>query len=72
MSEHTNLATHKPEHVLELDALIEKFLVDTKAVMPIPNPAFDPAKYHPELEGKQTIKDKPKAKSAAKPKVRRH
>ena len=50
----------------ELDALITKFLADTKAVVPVPNPAFDPAKYHPEREGIQTNKDKPKAKVAAK------
>jgi hypothetical protein len=30
--------------------LIEGFLTDTKAVVPVPNPAFDPSKYHPELE----------------------
>jgi hypothetical protein len=29
--------------VRALDALIENFLVDTKAVRPQPNPAYDPA-----------------------------
>jgi hypothetical protein len=38
--------------VRELDALIERFLADTRAVAPRPNPAFDPAKYRPEDEGK--------------------
>jgi hypothetical protein len=47
--------------VAELDALIEGFLTDTKAVVPVPNPAFDPAKYRPELEGKQQPKGKAKA-----------
>jgi len=61
LSEKTNLAAQKPELVHELDALIENFLVDTKAVRPVPNPAFDPAKYHPELEGIQTDHLKPKA-----------
>ncbi|MEO6785351.1 MAG: hypothetical protein ABI318_04385, partial [Chthoniobacteraceae bacterium] len=66
LGEKSNLAAQKPELVSELDALISKFLADTKAVLPVPNPAFDPAKYHPELEGIQTNKEKPKAKAAAK------
>jgi len=66
LGEKNNLAAQKPELVGELDALITKFLADTKAVVPVPNPAFDPAKYHPEREGIQTNKDKPKAKAAAK------
>ncbi len=65
LSEKTNLAAQEPERVKELDALIEKFLADTKAVVPAPNPTFDPAKYHPEDEGKQ----KPKAKAKAKAKA---
>jgi arylsulfatase A-like enzyme len=62
LSEKTNLAAQKPELVVELDALIEKFLADTHAVMPVVNPAFDPKQYHPELEGKQQPKKKAKAK----------
>lgn len=62
LGERNNLAARRPELVAELDGLIEKFLQDTKAVVPIPNPAFDPAKYHPEDEGRQ----KPKAKAQAK------
>jgi arylsulfatase A-like enzyme len=61
LSEKTNLAAQKLENVMELDALIDKFLTDTKAVVPVMNPAFDPAKYHPELEGRQTNRDKPKS-----------
>jgi arylsulfatase A-like enzyme len=68
LGEKNNLAAQKPDLVAELDAMIEKFLADTKAVVPVPNPAFDPAKYRPELEGKQQPKGKAKApsKSAAK------
>jgi arylsulfatase A-like enzyme len=67
-SEKNNLAALKPELVNELDALMQNFLTETKAVVPVPNPAFDPSKYHPELEGIQSIKDKskPKPKAAAK------
>ena len=52
-----------------MDALIEKFLTETKAVQPIANPACDPAKYHPEDEGKGKMRDeaKPKAKGARRP-----
>jgi arylsulfatase A-like enzyme len=61
LGEKNNLAAQKPELVTELDAMIETFLIDTKAVLPVPNPAFDPKKYHPELEGKQQPKGKAKA-----------
>ncbi|MFN7343875.1 MAG: sulfatase [bacterium] len=66
LGEKNNLAAAKPELVTELDALIEKFLADTKAVVPVPNPAFDPAKYRPELEGKQQPKGKAKAPAKGK------
>jgi arylsulfatase A-like enzyme len=66
LGEKNNLAAKEPERVKELDALIEKFLADTKAVVPAPNPAFDPAKYRPEDEGKQKSKAKAKAKAPAK------
>lgn len=66
LGEKTDLAAGQPGLVAELDALIAKFLADTKAVVPIPNPKFDPAKYHPELEGKQVPKAKAKAKPTAK------
>jgi len=61
LGEKNNLAAAKPELVTELDALIESFLTDTKAVVPVANPKFDPAQYHPELEGKQQPKAKAKA-----------
>jgi hypothetical protein len=63
IGEKNNLAAQKPELVNELDTLIARFLADTKAVVPVPNPAFDPAMYHPELEGQQ----KPRAKAKAAP-----
>jgi arylsulfatase A-like enzyme len=58
--ETTNLAARNTGLVAELDGLIENFLRETKAVVPIPNPAFDPAQYRPELEGKQQPKGKAK------------
>ncbi len=62
LGEQHNLAAQQPERVRELDARIEAFLRDTQAVVPLPNPAFDPAKYRPEDEGKQK---RPQAKPAA-------
>ncbi len=67
LGEKNNLAAQKPELVAELDALIARFLADTKAVVPIPNPAFDPAKYRPELEGKAEPKGKKPGPQPAKP-----
>ncbi len=56
-----------PDKVKELDSMIDRFLAETNAVVPILNPAFDITKYKPELEGirpasKQEA-SKPKAKS---------
>ncbi|UCC99482.1 MAG: sulfatase [Phycisphaerales bacterium] len=48
-----NLATKYAAKVAELDAMIEEFLKDTQAVIPLPNPAFDPNQYHPEIIGIQ-------------------
>ncbi len=56
LGETKNLVAEKPELVKELDALITTFLADTKAVVPVPNPAFDPAKYDPSLEGKAELR----------------
>ena len=58
LGEKNNLAAQQTALVTELDALIEKFLTDTEAVVPVPNPAFDPAQSHPELEGQPTPKRK--------------
>ena len=54
--------------------MIEAFLVDTNAVLPLANPNFDPSRYRPELEGKgslrggaQTPKKVTRGKRPAKP-----
>ena len=65
-SEKNNLAEQKPGLVEELDTLIQTFLTKTNAVVPVPNPDFEPAKYRPELEGKPTNREKPKPNAAAK------
>ena len=69
LGEKNDLAAKDPERVKAMDALIEKFLADTNAVVPVPNPSFDPAKYHPEDEGKQKDKKPAKAKPDDKPKA---
>ncbi len=66
LGERNNLAAQQPELVSELDALITQFLADTQAVVPVPNPDFDPTKYRPEREGIQNKRDKPKSKAATK------
>ncbi len=67
LSEKNDLAAREPARVQELDALITAFLADTKAVVPVPNPDFDPAKYHPEDEGNQKPKNQSKPKAKTKP-----
>ena len=42
IGEKTNLADSYPEKVKQLDALIERHLKDIGALVPIPNPAYDP------------------------------
>ncbi|MFQ6132915.1 MAG: sulfatase/phosphatase domain-containing protein, partial [Armatimonadota bacterium] len=42
LGETRNLARERPEKVKELNAAIEGFLAGTGAIVPIPNPAFDP------------------------------
>ncbi|TWU28832.1 Arylsulfatase [Novipirellula artificiosorum] len=69
LGEQKDLASEFPERVDQLDALIEKFLIETDAVCPLPNPNFDVTKYRPELEGKAALKggaDAPK-KTPTKP-----
>lgn len=53
IGEHNPLNNLYPEKIKELDAIIEKHLQDTKAVVPVKNPNFDPSKYRPELVGVQ-------------------
>ena len=42
IGETRDLSAEQPDRVKALDALIEKFLADTKAVVPKPNPKFNP------------------------------
>jgi arylsulfatase A-like enzyme len=71
IGETNNLAAQEPIRVKELDAKIEAFLTETKAVLPKINPNFDPSKYDPKEEGVSTF-TKPKApgKAAGKKNVR--
>jgi hypothetical protein len=55
-SETKDLVADYPDRVKELDRLIEAHLADANAVVPLPNPRFDPTKYHAELEGVGKIK----------------
>jgi len=59
IGERNDLAAAQPDLVKQFDALIEKFLTDTKAVTPKPNPAYDPNAKAPPA--------KPKKKPAPKP-----
>ncbi|AKJ65639.1 Arylsulfatase [Kiritimatiella glycovorans] len=53
IGETENLAAEHPEKVAELDALITAHLRETGAVVPPPNPRFNPAAYRPEEFGVQ-------------------
>ena len=64
LGEKNDLAAREPARVKELDALITAFLADTKAVVPIPTPKFDPAAYRSEDEADLAPKAKGKAKAA--------
>ncbi|MEE2935369.1 MAG: sulfatase [Planctomycetota bacterium] len=52
IGEQTNLAGENPERVEDLDRLIIQFLAETSAVVPLPNPRFDPTQYDPKMIGK--------------------
>ena len=43
LGETTNLADAMPQKVRELDVLIDGFLEETDALVPVPNPAYNPA-----------------------------
>jgi arylsulfatase A-like enzyme len=60
VGETKDVAAHNPGLVRELDGLIQRFLDETKAVVPRPNPKCDPSQYRPEHEGK--VSDKRKGK----------
>ena len=63
LSETKNLVAHNPAKAAELNALITQFLRDTEAVVPTPNPAYDPARAAAEASAP---KAKKKGKGAAK------
>lgn len=50
LGETRNLAATMPEKVKELDGLIEAFLKETGAVLPRPNPAYNP-RWRPMVQG---------------------
>jgi arylsulfatase A-like enzyme len=50
IGETKNLAAQMPRKVKELDRLVERFLKDTRAVLPKPNPKYDPAARKPEVK----------------------
>ncbi len=56
VGEQDNLADEMPDRVRELDRLIDAFLSDTGAVVPLPNPKFDSTRYDPTLEGKAKLR----------------
>lgn len=68
VGEQKNLASAKPSKVVELDAMIEEFLQETEAALPLPNPKFDAAKYDPELEGKAKLRGGVSSKKGGKAK----
>jgi hypothetical protein len=49
-----------------MDGWIDKFLIRTAAVAPLPNAAFDPKLYRPELEGQQQSRQKAGERSPAR------
>jgi arylsulfatase A-like enzyme len=63
ISETNNLAAKYPEMVRQLDALIDEHLKETGALVPIPNPRYDPAaKPVKQQAGKKSRQQKRKAK----------
>ncbi len=67
--EMNDLSTSESGRVKDMDDLIEKFLRNTQAVTPIPNPDFQVSTYHPEDEGISRAR-KPGAKAKAKAKAK--
>lgn len=56
LGEKQDLAAGQPDRVRLLDALIENFLTNTKAVIPKPNPAYDPNAKAPPAQPKPAKK----------------
>ena len=72
IGEQINLAADKPTQVQELDMLISEFLKETNAVVPLPNPRFDPATYDPKMIGKAKLKStgRPQRSDSKKPQLK--
>lgn len=66
IAEEYDLAAEHPEVVSEMDRLIEEFLTETQAVLPLKNPDFDPSTYDASLEGVSRQNRKSPQGSAAK------
>ncbi|MCF7817716.1 MAG: sulfatase [Kiritimatiellales bacterium] len=64
LGEQHDLSGQYPERVATMDRMIEDYLHQANAVVPQPNPAFDPAQYHPEKIGVQAGKHKASDKTA--------
>ncbi len=62
IGETNNLAASHPEKVQSLDRLIESYIAESGAVVPQPNPDFNPRQYMPENIG--VPKDRQKVKGA--------
>jgi arylsulfatase A-like enzyme len=69
IAEAQNLAAAYPEKTAELDQMIEQYLANTDAVIPVLNPDFDPAHYHPERIGVPVTSKKPFASKKEKSSV---
>lgn len=58
--EKQDLSIREPDRVKAMDQLLTSFLTKTSAVLPVPNPRFDPAQYRPQEEGQnRTGRGKP-------------
>jgi arylsulfatase A-like enzyme len=57
VGERNNLAEAMPEKVRELNALLTRFLNDTKAVLPVLNPAYDQEKDQRAAARRQAVRD---------------
>ena len=72
IGEQINLAADNPAQVQELDMLISEFLKETNAVVPLPNPRFDPATYDAKMIGKAKLKStgRPQRSDSKKPQLK--
>jgi arylsulfatase A-like enzyme len=66
IGEQTNLASQQPERAKALRKKLNTWLAEVNARIPQPDPRFDPAKKHQQLENMRTKKMKALEKQAAK------